>query len=154
MIVLGLGLKFIRNPGIKNISGTINYLIKDIEAAFEKYIWPKSNVMTRAQDDIMAKTFSCIKREILKIEVVPPRLNFPQRLRIALTSLREDLNIIIVKADKGDTVVVLNSAHYYSLAAKHLADNRTYELLETLIPPRKLSGGITNTSKDVLVMKL
>ena len=48
MTVLGPGLKFIRKPGIKNVSGGINYLIKGLEAAFEKHIWPKSNDMTRA----------------------------------------------------------------------------------------------------------
>ena len=72
--------------------------------------------MTRVQDDIMAKTFSYIKHEILKVEMVPPRLNFPQRLKLALTSLKEDPNIINTKADKGDAGVAMDSTHYYSLA--------------------------------------
>ena len=45
-------------------------------------------------------------------------------------SLKEDPSIIIAKADNRDTVVVLDSAHYFSLAAKHLADTGTYKLLE------------------------
>ena len=69
--------------------------------------------------------------EIQNIEVVPPKANFSQRLRAALKSQKEDPNIIIAKADKGDAVVILDSDHYYDLAAKHLADSRTYELLET-----------------------
>ena len=87
--------------------------------------------MTRTQNDIMAKTLHNIKKEIHDIQVVPPKLNCPQRLRNALISLKEDPEIVIAKADKGDTVVVLDSAHYYSLAARHLADTKTYELLET-----------------------
>ena len=48
-----------------------------------------------------------------------------------MKSLKEDPNIVIAKADKGDTVVVLNSEHYYGLGVKHLADSQTYECLET-----------------------
>ena len=50
---------------------------------------------------------------------------------MALKSLREDPNIIVAKAGKGDAVVVLNSEDYFGLAAEHLADSQTYELLET-----------------------
>ena len=82
--ILSLGLKFIINPGNRSIYGAVNYLIKDIEATFDKYIWPKSCVMTRAQNDIMAKILLNIKREIHDIQVVPPKLNFPQRLKKAL----------------------------------------------------------------------
>ena len=89
-------------------------------------IWPKSNDLTRAQNDIMDQIYSNIRREIQSIQVVSPKPNFSQRLRMALKSLREDPSIIIAKADKGDSVVVINLEQYYGLAAKHLADSRTY----------------------------
>ena len=47
-----------------------------------------------------------------------------------MKSQREDQTITIAKADKGDTVVVKNTDHYYGLAMKHLADSSTYELFE------------------------
>ena len=50
---------------------------------------------------------------------------------MALKSLWEDPDIIIVKAGKGDAVVVLDSEHYYGLTAMHLADSQSYKLLET-----------------------
>ena len=112
-----LRLKFIPSPSVKSISYATNYLIKDIEVALEKYIWPKSSVLTKAQDGILTK----ISYKNHNIQVAPPNLNFSQKLRNALTALKEDPTIIIAKADKGDTVVVLDSAHYCSLAAKHLA---------------------------------
>ena len=79
----------------------------------------------------MARILLEIRTKIYNIQVAPPKLNFSQRLRNALTALKEDSTIVIAKADKGDTVVVLDSAHYFDLAAKHLADARTYQLLET-----------------------
>ena len=131
LTVIGLSIMFICSPSNRSISYAVNHLIQDIEATFEIYIWPRSNVMTNAQHDIMANVLRDIKCKIHSVEVVPPKLNFPQRLRKALTSFMEDPNIVIAKADKGDTVVVLDSAHYYDLAAKHLADVVTCELLET-----------------------
>ena len=78
----------------------------DIEVTIEKYIWHKSNIMTTAQGDTMAKLLTDIKHEIQNIEVIPLKLNFSQRLRMALKSLKEDPKIIIMKEDKGDAVVV------------------------------------------------
>ena len=118
-------------PGKKCLSGAVDCLMMDIEATFEKYIWPKSNIMTNAEVDTMGKLSLDIQNEIQNIDVVPPKANFPQWLRAALKSLRADPNIIIAKADKGDSVVILDSDHHHGLTAKHLADYRTYELLET-----------------------
>ena len=111
------GLKFIQVPNRKSLFGAVDNLLLDIEATFDKYIWSKSIFMSRAQDDIMVKLVTDISHQIQKIEVVPPRANLSQRLRTALMSLREDPNIIVAKADKGDAVVVLDSEHYFGLAA-------------------------------------
>ena len=118
-------------PKKKCLSGAVDCLMMDIEVTFEKYIWPKSNIMPRAQVATMDKLLLNIRNEIQNIEVVPPKANIPQRLRGALKSVREDPNIIIAKADKGNSVEILDSDHYYGLAAKHLADSHTYEILET-----------------------
>ena len=127
--VLRLGLKFIQNPTHQHTILAPTQLLADIEATFEKYIWPKT--MSAAQNNIMKGVFKHIRNKILAIETVPPRPNFSQRLKIALKSLREDPTIIISKADKGDAVVVMDADHYYGLAMKHLADSSTYELLES-----------------------
>ena len=38
-------------------------------------------------------------------------------------------DIIITKANKGDTIVVMNTSHYVELAHQHLSDLNTYQLL-------------------------
>ena len=55
---------------------------------------------------------------IMDPPLVPPKANFPQRLSGTLKSLRVDPTIMIAKTDKGDSVVMLDSDHYYGLAAK------------------------------------
>ena len=106
--LLGLGLKFIQVPSKKCFSGAVDSSLLDIEATFGKYIWSKSNVMSRAQGDTMVKLLNYIKLKLQKIycRSDSSQSKFSQRLRMALESLREDRNIIIAKADKGDAVVV------------------------------------------------
>ena len=87
--------------------------------------------LTRAHVDTIDRLYLDKLDEIRNIKVLPPKANLPQRLRAALKSLKDDPNIIIAKPDKGDAVVILDSDHYHGLAAKHLADSYTYELLET-----------------------
>ena len=79
----------------------------------------------------MAKVIDSIKLEMQNVQVLPPKSNFTQRLKMALKSLKEDPNIIIVKSDKGDFVVMTDSEQYLGFTAKHLADSQTYEILET-----------------------
>ena len=57
-------------------------------------------------------------------------------LRVASYALKPVQSAIVgtqrlTVADKGDTVVVLDSEHYFGLAAKLLVDSETYELLDT-----------------------
>ena len=53
----------------------------------------------------------------------------PRRLRVALQSLRTNSSVIILKADKGNRVVVMDKSHYLSEAFEMLADTNVYELL-------------------------
>ena len=70
--------------------------------------------MSRAQCDIMDKVIDNIKLEIQNVQVMHahPKSNFTQALKLALKSLKEEPNIITSKADKGDSVVVIDSEHY------------------------------------------
>ena len=129
--MLHLGLKFIQAPEYKSIFSASTHLIADIQATFDKYIWPKSKFLTKVQKNTLNNVLLDIINNIQSVQTLPPLPNFPQRLKNALKSLREDQDIIIAKADKGDTVVIMDSTQYYSLACKHLSDSSTYELLET-----------------------
>ena len=45
-------------------------------------------------------------------------------------ALRENRDIVIAKADKGDAIVIMNTAHLVELAHVHLSDRATYQLLK------------------------
>ena len=61
--------------------------------------------------------------------------------RTALNELKNNPNVIINKADKGNTVVVQDRSTYIQNAMKHLNDLQTYQ---------PLSHNITNALKKVI----
>ncbi|CAH8465403.1 unnamed protein product, partial [Dicrocoelium dendriticum] len=50
----------------------------------------------------------------------PGEPNLPQTERIALNSLKEDRSIVLTKADKGKTLVVMNKSEYLEKMGQHL----------------------------------
>ena len=56
--------------------------------------------------------------------------NVSRKEREALYALRKNENIVITKTDKGDATIIINTSHLISLVYKHLADQKTYQLLE------------------------
>ena len=58
-----------------------------------------------------------------------PACNLDREEREALKSLKNNENIVITKADKGDTVVIMDTSQYASLAYGHLNDPHTYTRL-------------------------
>ena len=52
-------------------------------------------------------------------------------------SLKQDKSIIIAKADKGDTIVIMDSDHYFDLAHKHLAE-RYHKYLDQCLADKVL----------------
>ena len=130
-LLLQLGLKFIHTPDPSYLPSAPRQFLYDVQSTFEKYIFSKNPTLTLAQRTTMRKVFGDSRKAIKKMKVIPPRPNFTQRMRNALISLKQDKSIIIAKADKGDTIVIMDSDHYFGLAHKHLADRSTYEVLES-----------------------
>ena len=61
--------------------------------------------------------------------------NISKAERLALRSLRENKDIVINKADKGSTVVVLNKKDYIEEGLKHLDSPYVYKQLKSDITP-------------------
>ena len=81
-------------------------------------------------------SFESIKYDIYKSEPMDLVYNVSKKEREALRALRANENISITKADKGGTTVILNTSHLKSLVHEHLADRKTYQLLETYFTPK------------------
>ena len=65
--------------------------------------------------------------------------NITKQERLAIKTLAENTAIVINKADKGSTIVVLGRQHYIAEGNKHLSDTNTY---------RPLTMDITSQTKD------
>ena len=75
-------------------------------------------------------SFKAIEFDLTQSKTIKPKANLTRKERQALRSLKRNKDIIITKADKGDTTVVMNTSCLIALAHKHLADQSTYQLLK------------------------
>ena len=74
-------------------------------------------------------TFEGIKYDLANTKILRPRTNLTKKERTALYRLKKNKDIIISKADKGDTTVIMNTSQLVELAHEHLGDSSTYQLL-------------------------
>ena len=77
----------------------------------------------------MAQYLSLTSRSLACCRPVLPAGNLSDEERTALSNLKKNKCIIITKADKGDTVVVMDTTQYTGLAYGHLNDPQTYTRL-------------------------
>ena len=78
----------------------------------------------------MKNTLNSIKCNSSTCTILHLNLNLPNVEKSALQNLIKDENLIIAKADKGDSVVLLPTTEYLKLAYEHLNDRKTYILLQ------------------------
>ena len=78
---------------------------------------------------IMLDTMESLNDALSKCEDVPVLPNLSKVESKALRQLVEDKDLVVTKADKGDSVVVLPTSRYLALAHEHLSDNKTYKFL-------------------------
>ena len=69
--------------------------------------------------------------ETMKIKEKLFRDNLPNSERKALNELRKNVDIVIIEADKGGTVVIMSKTYYYEMVMEHLRDRTTHEESET-----------------------
>ena len=76
-------------------------------------------------------SFEAIRYDLSKAEILQPEPNLTKAERLALRDLKKNKDIVITKADKGDTTVIMDTSHLIELAHKHLNDTNTYQLLKS-----------------------
>ena len=68
--------------------------------------------------------------ELSSIEITHDKRNISQDERLALHNLKHDKNIVIKKADKSNTVVIMNTNEYISEGMRQL-NTHHYEQIDT-----------------------
>ena len=76
-----------------------------------------------------------------------PKPNLPKKQRIALSNLAKDKEITIVPADKGRSVVIMNTEDYKTKAKLILSDTSTYKVLDK-DPTSRFSTTLVNKLKE------
>ncbi|XP_062598993.1 uncharacterized protein LOC134260453 [Saccostrea cucullata] len=139
--LLSKGLKFIPTPGTQNIRQNLicsfNELARKMRCKIlfhtnedDKQLHPlyintnynPGNTTCTALENYLYAT----KMELCKIHFHKFRDNLTKKERNALTSLRNETNIVIKKADKSTTVVVQNRTNYAAEGLRQLNDGIHY----------------------------
>ena len=77
-----------------------------------------------------------------------PKSNITKKEQNALNTLAKDDNIMILPADKGRAVVVMNTKDYHQKAKALLSDETTYKILQK-DPTAQFTSKIVNVLKDI-----
>lgn len=92
----------------------------------------KSNWEPPVQQSVALETYlEEVKVQLAEIELIKPRNNLPFKERKALRELRSNSEIIIKKADKGTTTVIMNKTDKIQEGQVQLDDRKNYMPLET-----------------------
>ena len=93
----------------------------------------KSNWEPPIQQSVALETYleEEVKVQLPEIELIKPRNNLPFKERKALRELRSNSEIIIKKADKGTTTVIMNKADKIQEGQVQLDDRKNYMPPET-----------------------
>ena len=57
-----------------------------------------------------------------------------------ILNLKKNKEIIIKEADKGGTVVIMNTKHYLKMISDHLSDENTYTMVESNCDAKVMKG--------------
>ncbi|XP_019627206.1 PREDICTED: uncharacterized protein LOC109472073 [Branchiostoma belcheri] len=79
----------------------------------------------------------------------PPKPNLSREEREAVKSLKENKDIVIVPADKGKAVVVMDKTDYVEKCEKLLEDKDTYKVIGPVNPTKKLKGRLQRKLREI-----
>ena len=126
--LLSLGLTFIPNP--RHDSFDPDDLVADFDSLYSKYIKTYGASLSKQPHSLVSDVCDDIVEHLCTTSSRKIKSNLPNHLRRALSNLRDNKDIIVTKADKGDVCVVMDVDHYLRLAWAHLSDGNTYNVLE------------------------
>ncbi|CAC5371890.1 unnamed protein product [Mytilus coruscus] len=141
ILVLAKGLKFIPSPNLRNAKKTLindfNELARKMRCKYHfdngshQYnrhpFLSKSGYKPNWANNAIENYLFSTRIELEKIQIKSFKDNLPKNERKALQSLRSNDHIIIKKADKNSSTVVLDKELYIKMANDQLNDNVHYE---------------------------
>ena len=122
-----------------------NYAIVPKELPIAQYVAAVENACTKLEEGKAEEFRVQVKSAIQKIK--PPRSNLPRGERRAISELKKDESRMILTADKGVTLVVLNTEDYIK-KAEDLLNKNTYRVL-TSDPTMRLKNKMINLLKSI-----
>ena len=96
----------------------VEYLICCVEQSVK-------NLPVNVAEEVKQESTVVLKR------AKPPKSNISRRVELALKNLRNDENILVLKADKGNDTVVMDKEDYDRKMLEHIIESDSYRLLDS-----------------------
>ena len=122
-----------------------NYAVVPKEPPITQYVAAVENACTKLEEGKAEEFRVQVKSAIQKIK--PPRSNLTRGERRAISELKKDESRMILTADKGVALVVLNTEDYIK-KAEELLNQNTYRVLTTE-PTMRLKNKMINLLKSI-----
>ncbi|MFX0618098.1 reverse transcriptase domain-containing protein, partial [Escherichia coli] len=109
----------------------LNYAIAPQRLPYEEIICAvedvlaKNNLKKEDKEAIRQDTSSLLRR------CKPPKTNLPKGQYLALKNLRNRQDIVILRADKGNATVIMDTSDYNTKIQQLLSDESTYKMVKT-----------------------
>ncbi|KAI5641210.1 hypothetical protein NE865_06474 [Phthorimaea operculella] len=125
--VINLSDKVLTEPAVEALKKGINFVPTPSRIPFEKIIGKiedtiRSNHIPPSDADELRQDVAVVLRQSK-----PPTSNISQQEIAAIKDLRNDDSIYVLKADKGNATVVLNTSEYDGKLKALLSDEKTYK---------------------------
>ncbi|XP_019635228.1 PREDICTED: uncharacterized protein LOC109478212 [Branchiostoma belcheri] len=94
---------------------------------------------------------SLLRNEVVGIlqNAKPPKPNLTKEEKRAIKSLKGNKDIVILPADKGKAVVVMDRTEYVAQCEKLLDDKNTYKVIGPTNPTKKLKGRLQRKLREI-----
>lgn len=116
---------------IEALENGLNYAIAPRKVPYEQIICSVEDVL--AKNNIKKEDLEAMRQDVSAVlrHSKPPKPNLPKNQYLALNNLRKNQDVIILRADKGNSTVILDTAEYNLKIQDLLSDVTTYKQVKT-----------------------
>ena len=155
ILLLSKGVKFIATPSSKGAVRTIlkdfeeferkmrcQYLFDDGKSYIQHPFYLNTGFTPYNSCETLENYLFATRLEISKLKTIQQRSNLNNEERMALKTLKQNMNIIIRKADKCSTLCVLQKDNYIKEGQRQLENGTFYENIQEPKTEKNCKTGI------------
>ena len=129
--VVNLSKQTLDEPTVKVLSKGLNFSKTPHKIPYEDIIANVEDCLVK--NKVGKEDLEAIRQDVSNVlrRSKPPKPNLSRQERIALNNLRKNQDVIVLRADKGNATVVMDTSEYNLKMSELLSDTTTYKKVKT-----------------------